>query len=179
MLAVGNDAAYYKYILNDTVYKISGGEIRPFLIMDTEKNFSLNDYLEGGGGTSGKILMDAVAAFKNHLIFWFMYVKDSRNQEYEKFLCLYDFGTRKLSYHDYMVLNDLNGGPNFCAGIASMLAPSWLKNPNEEARKFYFGGHDNPELKFPERKNEFQKLMDMSDEEDNPIIQIISFRDDF
>jgi hypothetical protein len=50
---------------------------------------------------------------------------------------------------------------------------------HEKFRKFNIGGHDNLNLKFPERKNGFQKLLDMSDEEDNPIIRIISFRDDF
>jgi hypothetical protein len=179
MLAVGNDAAYYKYILNDTVYKISGGEIRPFLIMDTEKNFKLEDYLGKFNfeTLNGKIMMSDVMAFNNHLMFRFMFVKDARNQEYENFLCLYDLKTEKLSYHDYTVLNDLDGGPNFSSLYPLEL--SRFKNPDEKFRKFDFGGHDNLKLKFPERKNEFQKLIDLSDEEDNPIIQIISFRDDF
>jgi hypothetical protein len=182
MLAIDNDVAYYKFILNDTVYKISSRGINPFLIMDTEKNFKLEDYLNRRFDIkmlNGKMKIQKVKAFKNHLIFWFLFTKDFRNQEYEAFLCLYDLKTGKLSYHDYTVLNDLDGGPNFCAGPSSILEISLLKNPSEEIREFYYGGHDNIELKFPEKKNGFQKLIDLSDEEDNPIIQIISFRDDF
>jgi hypothetical protein len=180
MLAIDNDVAYYKFILNDTIYKISDGEIKPLLIMDTEKNFKLEDYLDRRFDVkmlNGKMRIQKVKAFKNHLIFWFMFVKDFRNQEYETFLCLYDLKTGKLSYHNYSVLNDLDGGPNF-DGTSAFELPM-LKNPSEEIREFYYGGHDNIELKFPEKENEFQKLLDMSDEEDNPIIQIISFRDDF
>jgi hypothetical protein len=179
MLAVGNDAAYYKFILNDTVYKISGGEIKPFLIMDTEKNFKLEDYLGKFDFEvlNGKIHMDNVTVFNHHLMFRFTFVKDIRNREYEYFLCLYDLRTGKLSYHDYTVLNDLDGGPNFNSPFPFEL--SRFKNPDEQFMKFNFGRHDNLKLKFPERKNGFQKLIDLSDEEDNPIIQIISFRDDF
>jgi hypothetical protein len=177
MLTIANDIACYKYILNDTVYKISNKEIKPFFIMDMERSLTLKDYLEKPNteNLNREILIYSARAFKNHLMFWL--IKNLFNDSKESFLCLYDLRTGKLSYHDYMVLNDLDGGPNF--GGPSVFELPMLKNPSEEIREFYYGGHDNIELKFPERKNEFQKLLDMSDEEDNPIIRIVSFRDDF
>ncbi|MDR0700663.1 MAG: 6-bladed beta-propeller, partial [Tannerella sp.] len=171
-LAVGNDVAYYKFILNDTVYRIYNKEIKPFLIMDIEKNLSLEDYLgkTGSETLNRKLLIDDVRAFKNHLMFGVVFVKDSHNEEYETFLCLYDLVTGKLSYHDHMVLNDLDGGPNFGA-LTSVFELPLLKNPDEQFRKFFLSGHDGLKVKFPEKKNELKKLIDMSDEEDNPIIQ--------
>jgi hypothetical protein len=180
LMAIGKGFVYYKFILNDTVYRISNKEIKPYLIMDIEKNLSLNDYLEWNSETlNGKLVLDDAMAFKNYLMLWFTFIKDDRNQDFDLFLCLYDLVTGKLSYHDYMVLNDLDGGPNWEGGTTSTLDIPQLKNPDEQFRKFYLSGHDGLELKFPERKDELKKLVDISEEDDNPIIRIISLKDDF
>jgi hypothetical protein len=37
--------AFYKYILNDTVYQISNGGIKPFFILDMGQKINVDDYL--------------------------------------------------------------------------------------------------------------------------------------
>jgi hypothetical protein len=180
--AARKEMAFYKYILNDTVYKISDGGAKPFFILDMGKKPSLEDYLgkvDLKNLFADKLLIYTSMVFKNHILLWFTKgAFGAVGAKRDLFLCLYDIKTGKLSYHDFYILNDLDGGPNF-DGFFYSYDPSVFKKPDEEIRDSYYKGHDGLKVKFPERKDEFKKLMDMSDEEDNPIIQIISFKDDF
>jgi hypothetical protein len=176
-LAKGKNVVSYKYILNDTIYRITDKGISPFLVMDLGKKLVLEDYL---GQFNFKKMLEYktviadLNVFENHWIFRLIKDVSSNNPDY--FLCLYDIKTGQLSYYDEVILNDLDGGPNY--SYMPLLDVSYLKS--NESHNFYYRGHDTlKELKYPERKDEFKKLLDMSKEDDNPILRIVTFKDDF
>jgi hypothetical protein len=182
-LAKGKNVAYYKYLFNDTIYRITDKGINPFLVMDLGDGIGLEDYLEKGDLKrlfTNNILIYMSMAFENHLLFWF--TKYAFSKERDVFIGLYDIKTGKMSYYDdYVILNDLDGGPNYNGEFfRDILEISTFKDADKARQTSYYRGHDTlKELKYPERKDEFKKLLDMSKEDDNPILRIVTFKDDF
>jgi hypothetical protein len=172
--AVGKKDAYYKYILNDTIYRITDKSINPFLVLDLGEKLELEDYL-GKLDLTNKTVISDLIVFENHWIF--RIIRNVGSENSDLFLCLYDIKTGKLSYYEdiNVILNDLDGGPNY--DLMSLLDVATFKSKDAQ---WYYRGHDTLKvLKYPERKDEFKKLLDMSKEDDNPILRIVTFKDDF
>jgi hypothetical protein len=180
-LAKGKNVAYYKYILNDTIYRITDKGINPFLVMDLGDGIGLEDYLgkvDLKRLFTNNILLDRLMAFENHLLFWLS--KGAFGNERNVFIGVYDIKTGKMSYYDYVILNDLDGGPNYGCDFSDIFDIPMFKNADEAFQAYFYKGHDTLKvLKYPERKDEFKKLLDMSKEDDNPILRIVTFKDDF
>lgn len=191
-LEILKDIAYYKMQFCDTLYKIADGHINPFLFIDMGKfKYSIeNSQLRKTDnrekmiekGLYNKILLYNLNVGKKHLML--MFAKYQENFTASEFLCLYNIESKKISYYSTQIINDLNGGANVYPSelnshIYINLSPYRFKNPDEETKKKFFEVEEGIKLKFPERKNEFRQLMEQSNMNDNPILQIITLKDDF
>ena len=187
---VNNKIAYYKMQYCDTLYKVANGKIKPFLFIDMGNHKYSVERCQIRQGEpiaehfKNKILIQSMFASNNKILLQCTYFNPHIKQDNESFLCVFNRYSNEYTYYNSNIINDINGGPNVSVKDLSSpsylrLAPVLFKDQPDGNTNVYFSRHDNTVLKFPERKNEFNNMINSSKIDDNPIVQIITLRDNY
>ena len=175
---------YYYSFYNDTLYAVDKNNIQPYAVFDFGKDKLENLPLhsphvkELDEAKAGK--MRIVNIFFHHDIIYF-YIWISHNSAIaETFICKYDISSKQLTYHSWNIINDIDGNQNIeiselVDGIINARNPEEITNKNY--RELLFSTLDKSELKYPEQKEELERMLKENiEKEDNPILMILHIK---
>ncbi|MDR2145163.1 MAG: 6-bladed beta-propeller [Tannerella sp.] len=177
---------YYHSFYNDTLYAVSNTGIQPFAVVDFGKYKNRNN-----GWIYSKDPNTITDAFAGKMRIVDMFVCNNNiflgiflgkvDHAVESFLCKYDIANKKLTYHSYMVINDIDGCQNIDisglnTGIETIINPEELEDKEIKIALVY-STLDKNKLKNPEQKEKFELMLKENiEKEDNPILMILHMK---
>jgi hypothetical protein len=180
-----DDKLFFKSFYNDTLYIVHKEEgIKPYAIIDLGMRelpvsglLSNTDPSRIARDVTNKILLNNAYINHNCIFLECHVINDTKLKDVDGFICRYDFATEKITYHPSIIINDIDGGPNF-VGSLSFLSRKLLPvipfdEVEESNKKFVFSTLDKSELKYPELKDKFNTMQKNKFWEDNPVIMIL------
>lgn len=173
-----DDKLYHKSFYNDTLYTIHKEKgINPLAVIDLGSKKLPNEVFFLKDGLSkifGKLLINDIYANDNYIILECFIPHESKKSDY--FLCKYNIATQKLTYHQPLLVNDIDGGQNIylinqLSRKIEYVLPS--ETIDKEYKDSYFSTLDKTELKYPKLKDRFEYLQKNRNLDDNPLLMIL------
>ncbi len=175
---------YYWCAYKDTMYQITSDTISPYIIMYLGKykfdykniELSIASYkYDKNKVYSNKIFIRSMKFTNKHILFNLFLKKEDSNSKW--FIAVYNRENKEIKYYNHLIQNDLDG--MFALGLSklgvNLMMIDMLKDPNYILHK----KNKKYPLKLPNHKDELRNILDNSKIDDNPIISIITMKEDF
>lgn len=176
---IRNDSIFVREYFNDTIYLYNNKSLEPYYILQWDKykdpaifsfqNLGIKRILDNN---SKVFQLEVIQASSQYLYLYYQF-------QYKNYLGRFDKLTREVEFTEQKqgcLINDFDGGlsvnPSFNMGskwIAEIPADSLLSTLTPE----FFA---TSKAKYPEKKERLKKLVEELDENDNPVVMIISLK---
>lgn len=166
---------YYKTTYNDTLYLIKKNEISPAMLLDFG-NYAYskeNIYQRKKNPFRNTVLLRKMRRVENRFFFNCAYTDN--NDQTTGFMYVCDVDGKNGKYLQPVFTNDLDNGPSYMFPDHGNITAVQLDNINDDNRHFYFP--DNRMSKKMKNRDQFTELYQKTKVMDNPILQVIHFKD--
>ncbi|MDR1224406.1 MAG: 6-bladed beta-propeller [Tannerella sp.] len=180
-----SDAIFYKSFYNDTLYTVHKKEgINPYAIIDLGSRKPNGIYFSNDFALAlkGSILITGCHINRNCILLNCMLPHTDTFQDVYRFICKYDKATGHLTYHSEKIINDIDGGFNI--GVLSLhlslhniFSVPFPSDIEESVKDVVFSTLDKSELKYPERKDQFEHMQEQRNPDDNPLLMFLHWKE--
>jgi hypothetical protein len=176
---------YYKYTLNDTIYKIEQNRCVATYVINLPEKLTLKDVMKAIEGTvSFSDIADKSEIYTNtiHETDKYLFLNHDRIQK--TFLSLYDKHKHELIANiDPVITNDIDGGIDLHTGKRTeqvickydtyMYVPLWPFQMKEQVTFTHFS---KSKVLYPAKQRALKTIINKLSEDDNPVLMIIKLK---